>query len=310
MNPSHSLTSAQGCQLVLFRDDLRTADHPALLAASAMGPVVGLYILDESSPGIRPLGGAARWWLHHALLSLRASLKELGIPLLLRRGRTVQVLDDVIAHGAVAGVHFNRRYGHAERAVDAELESSMRKARIPAHSYAGSLLHEPWELLTQSGTGYKVFTPSIRHYATPRFALPSPRLPHNPCRRASCHSTKSCRAGSYCRPLRIGLRAWLKRGRQANQQPTSAWPWCVIRSRKTIRISMIDRTSTGPPRCLRPCVGDTSARTRYGTSSVCWRAAPRGSLRVRWLCAAKLRGGISAGISTTTIQKCPPKICA
>lgn len=159
MNPSHSLTSAQGCQLVLFRDDLRTADHPALLAASAMGPVVGLYILDESSPGIRPLGGAARWWLHHALLSLRASLKELGIPLLLRRGRTVQVLDDVIAHGAVAGVHFNRRYGHAERAVDAELESSMRKARIPAHSYAGSLLHEPWELLTQSGTGYKVFTP-------------------------------------------------------------------------------------------------------------------------------------------------------
>lgn len=158
MNSSRSHDQPQDYQLVLFRDDLRTADHPALLAARDAGPVVGLYILDEDSAGIRPLGGAARWWLHHALASLRASLEQLGIPLVLRRGATVEILQEVVAEGAVATVHWNRRYGQAERAVDTELKSTLGEAGIPAHSYAGTLLHEPWELLTQSGTGYKVFT--------------------------------------------------------------------------------------------------------------------------------------------------------
>ena len=47
--------------LVWFRDDLRVADNPALRAAmDREGPVIGLYVLDEVSDGIRPLGGAAQ----------------------------------------------------------------------------------------------------------------------------------------------------------------------------------------------------------------------------------------------------------
>ena len=54
--------------IVWFRDDLRVADHPALTAAVERGaPVVCVYVLDEESPGIRPLGGAAKWWLHGSL---------------------------------------------------------------------------------------------------------------------------------------------------------------------------------------------------------------------------------------------------
>ena len=48
--------------IVWFRDDLRLADHPALSAAVKSGqPVVCLYLLDEKTPGIRPLGGAVKW---------------------------------------------------------------------------------------------------------------------------------------------------------------------------------------------------------------------------------------------------------
>ena len=54
--------------IVWFRDDLRVADHPALAAAVEHGaPIVCVYVLDEESPGIRPLGGAAKWWLHGSL---------------------------------------------------------------------------------------------------------------------------------------------------------------------------------------------------------------------------------------------------
>ena len=67
--------------IVWFRDDLRVADNPALRAAVDDGAAVALYVLDEESPGIRPHGGAARWWLHHSLTALREELDELGVPL-------------------------------------------------------------------------------------------------------------------------------------------------------------------------------------------------------------------------------------
>lgn len=74
--------------IVWFRDDLRLADNPALRAALDLGePIIALFVLDEESDGIRALGGASRWWLHHSLASLAERLQERGAELILRRGR-------------------------------------------------------------------------------------------------------------------------------------------------------------------------------------------------------------------------------
>ena len=55
------------------------ADNPALRAATDRGePVVAVFVLDEVSPGIRPLGGAARWWLHHSLAELGEQAVTVG----------------------------------------------------------------------------------------------------------------------------------------------------------------------------------------------------------------------------------------
>jgi deoxyribodipyrimidine photo-lyase len=67
-------------QLVWFRQDLRTADQPALRAAAERGPVVGLYVLDDETPGKWKLGGASRWWLHHSLTALPASWRSSAPP--------------------------------------------------------------------------------------------------------------------------------------------------------------------------------------------------------------------------------------
>ena len=49
------MADRQAPVLVWFREDLRTADHPALSAAAATGrPVIPLYVLDTSSER-RPL---------------------------------------------------------------------------------------------------------------------------------------------------------------------------------------------------------------------------------------------------------------
>ena len=61
--------------LVWLRDDLRLADNPALDAAARAGDRAAvLYVLDDESPEIRPIGAASRWWLHHSLRQLQQDL--------------------------------------------------------------------------------------------------------------------------------------------------------------------------------------------------------------------------------------------
>jgi len=112
-----------GPSIVWLRDDLRIADNPALVAATERGqPVVVVYIRDEVSAGIRPLGGAANWWLHHSLERLSARLKRLGSPLVLRRGGANDVIRDLIRETGATAVFWNRRYGGSERSLDAAIK--------------------------------------------------------------------------------------------------------------------------------------------------------------------------------------------
>ncbi|GAA4049214.1 deoxyribodipyrimidine photo-lyase [Arthrobacter methylotrophus] len=148
--------------IVWFRDDLRVTDNPALRAAVDDGAAVALYVLDEESPGIRPLGGAARWWLHHSLLSLREELATLGVPLLLRRGPAAVVVQETATALGAGALYWNRRYGEAERMLDAGIKTSARGSGMHSESFQASLLHEPWAVTTKQGGPFKVFTPFWR----------------------------------------------------------------------------------------------------------------------------------------------------
>ncbi|WP_425838393.1 cryptochrome/photolyase family protein [Microbacterium sp. PA5] len=165
--------------LVWLRDDLRLADNPALRAAVDRDePVAVLYVLDEESPGIRPLGGAARWWLHHSLTELAARLAERGGSLVLRRGPASQVVPAVADEIGADAVFWNRRYGGPEREIDTSLKARLREEGREVGSFAASLLFEPWTIRTGSGTPYAVFTPfwrACQEQPPPRAPLPEPR---------------------------------------------------------------------------------------------------------------------------------------
>lgn len=165
--------------LVWFRDDLRLADNPALRAAvDRGGPVVAVFVLDEESPGFRPLGGAARWWLHHSLAALADGLRAKGTALILRRGAAAEVIPRLAAEVGAVAVFWNRRYSAPERAVDAGLKESLRADGHEVSSFAASLLFEPWTVRTGAGTPYGVFTPfwrACQQLPAPREPLPEPR---------------------------------------------------------------------------------------------------------------------------------------
>jgi deoxyribodipyrimidine photo-lyase len=159
--------------IVWLRDDLRVADNPALHAAVERdGPLVVLYLLDEMSPGIRPLGAASRWWLHHSLTALSAELESLGARLLLRRGAAETEVPRLVRETGADAVFWNRRYG-ASREVDTRLKSTLRETGvggtgtgtgtgITVESFAANLLVEPWKVTTGEGNPYRVFTPFWR----------------------------------------------------------------------------------------------------------------------------------------------------
>ncbi len=172
------MTDTTAPALVLFRDDLRLADNPALSAAIAGGrPLACLYCLDEESPEIRPLGGAVRWWLHHSLERLGKALAARGHRLILRRGRAADVVEALATEIGAAEVHWNRRYGGGERAVDADLKLRLKQRGVPAESHQANLLFEPWTVRTQSDQPFRVFTPFWRSClgrGAPRQPLPAP----------------------------------------------------------------------------------------------------------------------------------------
>lgn len=143
--------------IVWFRDDLRLADNPALYAAAGR-PVIALFVQDEESDGLRPLGGAARWWLHGALGALDEALRARGGRLLILHGAAAATIERLAVEIGAGAVYWNRRYGPAERRVDAGVKSALKSRGIAAQSFNGQLLREPWTVATQSGAPYRIFT--------------------------------------------------------------------------------------------------------------------------------------------------------
>ena len=156
--------------IVWFRDDLRIADHPALVAAARAGaPLLCLYVLDERSA--RPLGGAARWWLAGSLRALDQELQNKGNRLVLRRGMATRVLPALAAEIGARAVHWNRRYEAQGIAADEDVAAALKKSGIAVETYHANLLLEPTDKLP------KVFTPFWRRLcagAPPRRPLPAP----------------------------------------------------------------------------------------------------------------------------------------
>lgn len=162
--------------VVWLRDDLRLDDNPALAHAAETGrPVVPLVVLEEDGGG-RPLGGAHRWWLHHSLRSLDASLTSIGSGLVLRRGAPETVVPDIVREIGAGALFMNRRYHRPADAADAAITSALEEVEV--ESFQAHILHDPDGVRTKTGGFYKVYTPfmkSLRAAGEPRDPMDAPK---------------------------------------------------------------------------------------------------------------------------------------
>jgi deoxyribodipyrimidine photo-lyase len=163
--------------IVWFRQDIRLADNPALFFAAQKGSVIPIFIDDRSDEGEWALGAASRCWLHHSLQSLD---DQLDGELKLFSGKPLSILIGLIQETGAKTVVWNRCYTPHAISRDTYIKERLLTEGIEVASFNGSLLWEPWEIHTQSGTPYKVFTPYYRkgclNAKPPEAPLPRPKL--------------------------------------------------------------------------------------------------------------------------------------
>lgn len=146
--------------IVWFRNDLRLADHPALIRATESGArIVALYIYspDEAAPWSP--GDTSRCWLHHSLLSLAHSLEQRGNRLIIRTGNSLDVLTDIIKETGARHIFAHELCEPALRKRDEQITFLMAERDISFYTFNGNLLAPPGSITTKEGKPYRVFTP-------------------------------------------------------------------------------------------------------------------------------------------------------
>ena len=143
--------------ILWFRRDLRLDDLPMLTAALATGrPLVPVFVLD---PETDALGAAPKWRLGLGLEAFAARLAQVGSRLVLRRGDPLDTLAALVAETGAAGVMWSRLYDPVSKARDQRVKAGLGALGVGADSYAGHVLHEPWDVATGTGGFYRVYTP-------------------------------------------------------------------------------------------------------------------------------------------------------
>lgn len=146
-----------------FRQDLRLNDNPALLEAAGRGQVLPVYILDDANGDKWQCGAAGRLWLHHSLRSLNRSLDG---SLRIYRGRAEEIIPRLCREFQIDQVLWNRCYEPWRLKCDREIKNRLELQSVQAHSYNGSLLWDPWQILKKDGSPYKIFTPFYKRART------------------------------------------------------------------------------------------------------------------------------------------------
>ena len=154
-----------------FRHDLRITDNPALNEACRSGDIIPIYIHDNHNNQSKQIGSASKWWLHQSLISLN---KDLDGGLITLTGDPKKIIPKLVNESGASSVVWNRNYEPWQITRDKNIKTKLEENGLKVKTFNGSLLWEPWKILNQSGTPYKVFTPFYRKGC---LNADSPRIP-------------------------------------------------------------------------------------------------------------------------------------
>ena len=161
-----------------FRRDLRVHDNVALHQAySRAERVVPVFIVEEALKTGPDVGAARLAFLLKAVESLRKNLEVLGYPLVIRRGRSEEVLPLLCQELKAEAVFCNRRYEPYTVARDSRILEALKSIGVAFEIFKDAVVWQDREVLTQAGNPFTVFTPYSKAWKSKPIPPPVPTLP-------------------------------------------------------------------------------------------------------------------------------------
>jgi deoxyribodipyrimidine photo-lyase len=160
-----------------FRRDLRVSDNVALSqAAKRAETIVPVFIFEDGFRTGPDVGAARLAFLLRSVESLQKNLAELGRPLVVRCGKSEEVLPQLCREAGAQAVFANKRYEPHARQRDERIAQALLKIGVGFELFKDAVLWEEQEILTQSGNPYTVFTPYSKAWKSRPGISPRPPL--------------------------------------------------------------------------------------------------------------------------------------
>jgi deoxyribodipyrimidine photo-lyase len=155
------------------RRDLRLTDNDALnTALRSAEKIIPLFVLDPSLID-NPNASAKRLeFLYSALNSLNQSLTDRGGKLIIRNGKPLEVLTDLVRECGVTSIFAEEDFSPYALRRDGEISK-----QLPLKLIGSTAFRHPKDLVKSNGTPYTVYTPYMRAWKSqslPRLDLLKP----------------------------------------------------------------------------------------------------------------------------------------
>ena len=134
-----------------IRRDLRLTDNAALHASLKADAVIPVFILD---PAFAHASTRRKDFLYEGLHALDSELRERGARLVVRTGKPVQVLRQLLQETGAAQIFAEEDFTPYARRRDSEIEP-----HLPLQLLGGQTVHHPASIVKADGSPYTVYTP-------------------------------------------------------------------------------------------------------------------------------------------------------
>ncbi|HEV2693757.1 MAG TPA: deoxyribodipyrimidine photo-lyase [Verrucomicrobiae bacterium] len=160
-----------------FRRDLRVSDNTALNEAYKRAEtVIPVFIFEDAFRTGPDVGAARLEFLLQSVESLRKNLAELGHTLIIRCGKSEEILPALCKEAGARAVFANKRYEPYTQRRDERITAALLKIDVGFELFKDAVIWEEQEVLNQSGKPYTVFTPYSKAWKGKPIPSPRPRI--------------------------------------------------------------------------------------------------------------------------------------
>lgn len=150
--------------ILWFRNDLRIADNPALIAATAdSAQCVAIYYWVEEYENLFPIAPVKADLIRRRLCSFDDELKAINIPLIVfslkKESNLVDHVETLCEELCADSLYFNNEYPFYERRRDKSVTVMLREKRVKVNRFDDRLIFAPRSIRNLQGDPYRVFTP-------------------------------------------------------------------------------------------------------------------------------------------------------